>query len=59
MSHKEAKKIRKVFKKNTENVANLFFRQVIKPKPKFIPNSLWFWLMSFFIRINIEQKKGD
>jgi len=54
MNGKQAKKIRQQFKREMQKTAQEMGRtmgNVLKPKPKFIPQWLWIRLMGIFIRI--------
>lgn len=54
MSGNRDKKIRQLFRReyaeDVEKIAKAH-SQFLKPKPKFIPTSLWVWMLSFFVRI--------
>lgn len=54
MNAKEAKKIRKLFRKTAEQEAKEMGKIIgnaMKPKPKFIPMRLWLWGAGLFIKI--------
>jgi hypothetical protein len=55
MNGKQAKKIRQQFKREMQKTAQEMGRtmgNVLKPKPKWIPQFVWIFLLGFFIRIH-------
>ena len=55
-----AKKARRLFKRAAVEQAQMNKKSLgnaIKPKPKYVPTGLWLWGMSFFIRINRNDRK--
>lgn len=54
MSHKQAKKIRKLFKNTMADEARRYGEKIgnsIRKKPKWFPKPLWLWIMKFFLKI--------
>jgi len=55
MSGKNEKKIRQLYRRNVGDVTDQFLRSVMRPRPKWIPAMIWYWLMNIFIKIRTEK----
>jgi len=57
MSQKKEKRERKMLRENMreyrEDMKQIMLEnsKIIKPKPKYIPMTVWLWAMGFFIKI--------
>lgn len=53
MSHKSAKKLRKMYRQQVSGIITKDFvlGAMLKPKPRFIPMFIWKRLFKFFIKI--------
>jgi uncharacterized membrane protein (DUF106 family) len=45
------KEMKRRLSENQEEMLKMFFKQTLKPKPRFMPGWLWIWLASFFINL--------
>lgn len=53
MSHKKAKKIRKIYGKEVKRLSQKdWSKHILKPKPRFMPH--WFWRFIYKIVLDIK-----
>jgi len=63
MNQRQAKKIRQLFNRRYNQeffkqiVQGQFFKQFIKPKPKWCPEFLWIFLLKLVININFQKNE--
>lgn len=55
MSHKKAKKIRQLYRREMTGLSQQFVNNVIRPKPKYFPSFIWWFLAGFFIKFQEER----
>jgi hypothetical protein len=66
MSQRQEKKIRKLFRKRygdeffKQIVQGQFFKQFLKPKPKWCPEFLWIFFLKMVVNVNFQNgNKAD
>lgn len=55
MNQKKTKKIRQLYHRNMTGLSQAFVNDVIKPKPKYFPSFIWWFLAGFFIKFYEER----